>query len=83
MKTDIQKLESVLSEYERRKMLTEESLSLADEVSRPRLSAIHNDITSEINRLLMVKAEMMARIKRAKAMLLLAVAMRRRRFRAF
>lgn len=83
MKTDIEKLDSVLNEYGRRKSLVEQSLSVADVSQAPRLVNSLTEITAEISRLLMVRAEMMVRIKRAKSILLLAVAMRRKRFRAF
>lgn len=81
-KTELQKLESVLSEYQRRESLAAESLRIAEESERNRLIEIQNNLISEINRLLMVKAEMMARVKRSEEELLLMVALRRKRLRA-
>ncbi len=81
-KSELQKLESVLSEYQRREALALESLMLAEESERSRLLEIQNNLLSEINRLLMVKAEMMARVKRSEEMLILMIAMRRKRLRA-
>lgn len=80
-KTEAQKLQSVISEYERRKSITDESLLIAEESERARLLAAQNELITEINRLLIVKAEMMARIKRSEELLILMLAMRRKRFR--
>ena len=82
-KTEAQKLESVLKEYERRRALAEESIALANAKEQVRLLKLQNELISEINRLLMVKAEMMARIKREEEQLILMMVMQRRRFRAF
>lgn len=82
-KTEAQKLESVLKEYERRRELAEESIALASAKEEARLLKLQNELISEINRLLIVKAEMMARIKREEEQLILMMVMRRRRFRAF
>ncbi len=82
-KTELQKVQSVISEYERRRALAEESLRIADESEHQRLLSIQNELIEEINRLLIVKAEMMARLKRSEEQLILMMAMRRKRFRAF
>lgn len=80
-KTEAQKLQSVINEYERRKSITDESLLIAEESERARLLAAQNELITEINRLLIVKAEMMARIKRSEELLILTLVMRRKRFR--
>ena len=82
-KTELQKLDSVLSEYERRQALAAESLRLAEESETQRLLTLQNELITEITRLLMVKAELMARVKRGEEQLILMIAMRRRRLRAF
>lgn len=82
-KTEAQKLQSVINEYERRRLLAEESFLIAEESEKARLLSVQNELINEINRLLMVKAEMMARTKRDEEMLILMIAMKRRRFRAF
>lgn len=81
-KTEIQKLDSVINEYERRRALAEESLRLAAESEHQRLMAAQNELLTEINRLLMVKAEMMARVRKQEEFLLLAI-IARKRLRAF
>jgi hypothetical protein len=80
---DLQRVDAVISEYERRRLLASESLTLARESERSRLITIYNDLTTEISRLLMVKAELMARVKRGEEQLIIMIAMRRRRLRAF
>jgi hypothetical protein len=82
-KTELQKLDSVLLEYERRKTLAAESLRLAEESQIQRLLTLQNELLAEISRLLMVKAELMARVRRGEEQLILMIAMRRRRLRAF
>ncbi len=82
-KTEIQKLSSVLAEYERKRALAEESLLIAQETERNRLLALQNELITEINRLLIVKAELMARKKREEETLIMMMITRRRRFRAF
>lgn len=82
-KTEAQKLESVLNEYERRKALAEESLLIAEQSERNRLMSVQNELITEINRLLMVKAELMARMKSEEEQLIMMMIIRRRRFRAF
>lgn len=81
-KTEVQKLQSVLSEYERRRVLAEESLAIAEESERNRLLKAQNELITEINRLLMVKAELMARLKREEELLVIMM-IARRRLRAF
>ena len=82
-KTELQKVTSVIGEYERQRALAEESLKIANEKAQARLLKAQNELIAEINRLLMVKAELMARIRREEEQLILMVAMRRRRFRIF
>jgi len=82
-KTELQKVESVISEYERRRALAEESLKIAEESETERLLAVQNELIAEITRLLMVKADLMARVRRGEEQLILMIAMRRRRLRAF
>ena len=82
-KTELQKVVSVISEYERQRALAEESLKIAGEKAQARLLKAQNELIAEINRLLMVKAELMARIRREEEQLILIAALRRRRFRIF
>lgn len=82
-KTELQKVDSVLLEYERRRALAEESLRLAEESETQRLLKLQNELITEITRLLMVKADLMARVRRGEEQLILMIAMRRRRLRAF
>jgi len=82
-KTELQKVDSVLLEYERRRALAEESLRLAEESETQRLLKLQNELITEITRLLMVKADLMVRVRRGEEQLILMIAMRRRRLRAF
>jgi hypothetical protein len=82
-KSEIEKLDSVLSEYQRRQLLAEESLSIAQEKERLRLLKAQNELIEEINRLLMVKAELMARKKREEQALVILMIASRRKLRAF
>lgn len=82
-KTELQKVVSVISEYQRKEAIVAESTKLASQKERARLLKLQNELITEINRLLMVKAEMMARIKRQEEHLILMVALKRKRFRAF
>jgi len=81
-KTELQKVDSVLAEFERKQTVAAQSLALTVNVNRQaQLLAIQNDLINEINRLLVVKAEMMARVRRDEEMLIL-MAFSRRRLRA-
>jgi hypothetical protein len=82
-KTELQKVVSVIGEYERQRELAEESLKIASEKSQARLLKAQNELIAEINRLLIVKAELVARIRREEEQLILMAAMRRRRFRIY
>ena len=82
-KSEIEKLDSVLSEYQRRQLLAEESLSIAQEKERLRLLKAQNELIEEINRLLMVKADLVARKKREEQALVILMIASRRKLRAF
>ena len=82
-KTEIEKVSSVIGEYERKRALAEKSLSVARETERNRLLSVQNELIAEINRLLMVKAELMARKKRQEEELIIMMIASRRKFRAF
>jgi len=83
-KTDLEKLESVLKETERRKALAAESAELARKrksLTRAiELEAAEADFLSEINRLLMVRAELVRRV-RAEEDAFMLMMMARKRFR--
>lgn len=81
-KTELQKLESVLTETNRLKGLAHESLVLAQQrKARKRaleLAQKEKEYLTEINRLLIVRVELMQRIKESEEILMVMIAMRRR-----
>lgn len=81
-KSDLEKLNSVLAEMERRKSLAAESKLLAKKQRIAELQALENEYLTEINRLLMVRAELTRRIKEDEGILIVLIAMKRRRLRA-
>lgn len=83
-RTELQKLDSVLKETERKKQLAALSLQTAKEQKKKqaaiRLLKLENDLLEEINRLLAVRAELMRRIREDEAILVIMM-MKRRRLR--
>lgn len=81
-KTELEKLESVLKETERKKALAAESKRLAEQrntLNRAiELEALEQEYLNEINRLLMVRAEMMRRIRSEEEFLILLIVARKR-----
>ncbi len=80
-KTELQKLESVLQETERKKEVVVKSRSIAKKQAAIRLLKLENEYLQEINRLLMVRAELIRRIREDEAILIIMM-MRKRRLRA-
>jgi hypothetical protein len=81
-KSELERLDSVLKETKRKAALAEESRLLADKKNAKRLAQLEQEFLNEITRLLAVRVEIMARIKRNEQMLILMMAVRRKRFRA-
>lgn len=80
-KSELQKLESVLRETERKKELAEKArLKAATERRMLVLAQAEAELLEEINRLLMVRAELIRRIKEDEAILIILI-MKRRRLR--
>jgi len=84
-KTELEKLESVLREEQRKKSLASESKKLAEERNKLKraidLEALEREHLEEINRLLMVRAELIRRIRNDEEVLLILIMARKRRFR--
>ena len=84
-KTDLERLESVLREAERKKDLAAESKKLAEQTNKIKrsieLENLEREYLEEINRLLMVRAELIRRIKEEEVLLIILIAMKRRRLR--
>jgi membrane protein involved in colicin uptake len=85
-KTELQKVESVINENERLKALAAQSEAIAREKKSKsaitRLEKLQQQYVEEINRLLMVRAALVKRIAEDESMLIIMIAMRRKRFRA-
>lgn len=85
-KSELQKLESVLEENQRKKALAERSRIEAQALKRKqaeeRLIRFELELQKEINRLLAVRAELIRRVQEEEALLLIILMMRRRRLRA-
>lgn len=83
-KTQLQKVDSVLAETERKKQLAAISLASAKEQKKKqaaiRLLALENQLLEEINRLLAVRVGIIQRIKEDEAILVILM-MKRRRLR--
>lgn len=83
-KTELQKVDSVLKETERKKAVAAMSLQAAKDQKKKqaaiRLLALENQLLEEINRLLAVRAGIMQRIREDEAILIILM-MKRRRLR--
>ena len=86
-KTELEKLDSVLRETERKRDLAAESREIAlkakkDKRNAERLARLEQELLDEISRLLMVRADLMRRVKQSEEMLIVMLAMKRKRLRA-
>lgn len=78
-KTDLQKVESVIQEYERRKEITADSLArVSSKRQEARLLTAQNELISEISRLLEVRAELMAKLRQEEDALILMLIFQRK-----
>lgn len=84
-KTELERLESVLKETERKKELASESKRIAEENNKLQraiqLEKSEREYLEEINRLIMVKADLIRRIRRDEESLLIIIMARKRRLR--
>jgi len=80
-KTELEKLESVLAENRRKAELAARNKQIATERRAKALAKAEAEYLAEINRLLMVRAELMQRIKENESILVILMIMRRRRLR--
>jgi hypothetical protein len=80
-KTDLDRLDSVLAETERLKNIAAESKLLAKEKRARELAAKEQEYLQEINRLLMVRDELVRRIKKNEQLIIAMVLMKKRRLR--
>lgn len=81
-KSELERLESVLRETERKKELAEKArLKALSEKRAKALARAEAEFIQEINRLLMVRAELIRRIKEDEAILIIMI-MSRKRLRA-
>lgn len=82
-KSELERLESVMAENERRKALAAQSLLDAKaKKDKERLARLEQEYIDEINRLLAVRAMLLQRMKRNQGALIVIMAMKRRRLRA-
>ena len=81
-KSDLDKLQSVLAENERKRLLAAESKLLADAENAMRLAALEQEYLQEIDRLLVVRADLMRRVRQSEETLIMMMAMKRKRLRA-
>lgn len=79
-KSELDKLESVLKEAERKKQLAAQNRLIANERRALELAALELEYLNEINRLLMVRGELIRRIKEDEAILIILMVKRRRSF---
>lgn len=79
-KSELEKLESVLRETERKKQLAAQNQMLATERRAAALARLEAEYLAEINRLLVVRAELIRRIREDEAILIIMI-MKRRRLR--
>lgn len=78
-KSELEKLQSVLAENERRKQLAAESKAKADAANAQRLAALELEYELEINRLLAIRTDLLARIREnEEAIVMMAIAKRKR-----
>lgn len=82
-KSELEKLQSVLQENERKKALAAQSLIEAKaKKDKERLARLEQEYLDEINRLLAVRAMLLQRMKKNQGALIVFMAMKRRRLRA-
>ena len=81
-KSELEKLESVLRETERKKELAAKNRLVAQEKRALELARLEAAYLEEINRLLVIKADLMRRIKEDESILIIFMVMKRRRLRA-
>lgn len=81
-KTELEKLDSVLKNIEKKKAVVSESKLLAKKKRALELEQKENEYLQEINRLLVVRSDLMRRINEDEGLLILLMAMKRRRLRA-
>lgn len=79
-KFELQKVESVLQETERKKDLVARNRQSANKAATLRLLKLENEYLEEINRLLAVRAELMKRIAEDETILIILM-MKRRKLR--
>lgn len=80
-KTELEKLESVLRETERKKQLAAKNKLIAQAKRAEALARMEAAYQEEINRLREIKAQLMRRIKEDESILIMFMVMRRRRLR--
>jgi len=84
-KNDLDRLESVLAETERKKALATESKKLANETNKLKraleLESLEREYLNEINRLFMVRADLIRRIRSDEELLVIMILARKRRLR--
>lgn len=81
-KSEIEKLDSVLRENERRAAVAAQNKVIATSTERAiELAALERQYLEEINRLLMVRVELVRRIREAEQVIIAIVVMRKRRLR--
>lgn len=82
-KSDLEKLNSVLEENKRKAVLAAESMRIAlDKKNKARLKKLEQEYQDEIARLLMVRVELIRRVRQSEEMLICMMAMKRKRLRA-
>lgn len=85
VKTDLERLDSVLGETERKKALAAQSAALARQKESLKraieLEALEAEFLKEINRLLMVRAALIRRVKEEEGILIIMIMARKRRLR--
>jgi len=81
-KSEVQKIDSVIDENKRKAELAAKNRLLAAERRAAQLAILEQEYLNEINRLLVVRAELMRRIKEDEAILIILMVMKKRRLRA-
>lgn len=80
-KTELQKVDSVLEEYKRKRELALQAQQVAKRKAAVRLAALERGYLEEIDRLMQVRALLMHRIRQNEESLILLLMMRRRRLK--
>ena len=81
-KSDLERLNSVLEENRRKAALAAESKKIAlDKKNKARLKKLEQEYQDEIARLLMVRAELIRRVRQSEELLICMMAMKRKRLR--